>query len=109
MPRLKDVCRSVRSKNAGPYWVTVDLFFDGAENYRRYRDDPAIAAEAIATLYSVDAGQVRRHRIDSLNVVKISYPRGKPQGGALERDMHGGQQYVPLLEIVLGTNSAGRP
>ncbi|MEA2725650.1 MAG: hypothetical protein QOF70_125, partial [Acetobacteraceae bacterium] len=27
MPRLGDVCRHIRSKNAGPFWITVDLFF----------------------------------------------------------------------------------
>ena len=31
MPKLKDVCRYVRSKNAGPFWVTVDIFFDGED------------------------------------------------------------------------------
>ena len=35
MPRLKEVCRYVRSKNAGPFWMTVDLFFDSDENYAR--------------------------------------------------------------------------
>jgi hypothetical protein len=34
-------------------------------------------------------------------VVKISYPRARPQGGACERDMHGGQQYVRLLDVEL--------
>ncbi|MGH1560846.1 DUF4387 family protein [Caulobacter segnis] len=36
MTTVKDVCRHVRSKNAGPFWVTVDLFFDGEVNYARY-------------------------------------------------------------------------
>ena len=31
MPRLADVCRHVRSKNAGPFWITVDLFFRDAQ------------------------------------------------------------------------------
>jgi hypothetical protein len=34
-------------------------------------------------------------------VVKLSFPRLRPQGGAGERDMHGGQQYVPLLDLEL--------
>jgi hypothetical protein len=102
MPKLKDVCRYVRSKNAGPFWVTIDLFFDGAEAYERHRRDPAIGAEAVAALYGVDAALVKRFEVDDLQVVKLSYPRPQPQGGILERDMHGGQQYVPLLEAVLG-------
>jgi hypothetical protein len=39
-------------------------------------------------------------------VVKVSYPRPKPQGWQGERDMHGGQQYVSLLDLRLGGNAA---
>ena len=102
MPKVRDVCRYVRSKNAGPFWITVDLFFDGPATYSRHADDPAIGAEAVAVLFGADPTQVKRFKIDDLHVVKLSYPRTEPQGGAFERDMHGGQQYVPLLDIDLG-------
>ena len=102
MARLQDVCRYVRSKNAGPFWVTVDLFFDSAESYDRYHNHPAIGREAFAELYGVDPAKVKRFTVDSLRVVKISYPRATPQGGVLERDMHGGQQFVRLLKVNLG-------
>jgi hypothetical protein len=102
VPKLRDVCRYVRSKNAGPFWVTVDLFFDSAESYATYHDDPAISAAAIAAIYGVDAALVKRFAVKSLTMVKISYPRATPQGGVLERDMHAGQQFVPLLELQLG-------
>jgi Domain of unknown function (DUF4387) len=101
VPRLKDVCRYVRSKNAGPFWVTVDLFFDSTEYYAKYQDDPAITAKTIAAIYGVDATLVKRFAVKSLNMVKISYPRATPQGGVHERDMHSGQQFVPLLELQL--------
>ena len=104
MPRLADVCRYVRSKNAGPFWVTVDLFFDSADNYTQYHSDPAISAESIAAIYGVDAALVKRFEVKSLNMVKISYPRMTPQGGVHERDMHGGQQFVPLLGLQLRRN-----
>jgi hypothetical protein len=102
VPKLRDVCRYVRSKNAGPFWVTVDMFFDSAESYATYHDDPAISADVIAAIYGVDAALVKRFAVKSLNMVKISYPRATPQGGVLERDMHAGQQFVPLLELQLG-------
>ena len=104
MPRLKEVCRYVRSKNAGPFWVTVDLFFDSADHYAEYHDDPAISAENIAAIYGVDRALVKRFEVKSLNMVKISYPRTAPQGGVLERDMHSGQQFVPLLDLQLRRN-----
>ena len=40
----------------------------------------------------------------------MSYPRAEPQGGVLERDMHSGQQYVPLLDLELeGPEPAPEP
>ena len=102
MPKLKDVCRYIRSKNAGPFWVTIDIFFDTDEAYRRHRADPAISAPAVAELYGVAVDQVRRFEIDTLGAIKMSYPRLQPQGGVLERDMHSGQQFVPLLNLDLG-------
>jgi hypothetical protein len=105
MARLKDVCRYVRSKNAGPFWITLDLFFDGEAQYARFRDAPALSSEAVAQVYGVDPAHVRRYPVDSLQVLKISFPRRTPQGGAHERDMHGGQQYVRLLDIELGVDA----
>jgi hypothetical protein len=104
VPRLKDVCRYVRSKNAGPFWVTVDVFFDSAEIYAEYHDDPAISAPTIAAIYGVDPAHVKRFEVESLSMVKISYPRATPQGGVHERDMHSGQQFVPLLDLQLRRN-----
>lgn len=101
MVTLREVCHQVRSKNAGPFWVTIDVFFDGPESYARFKDAPALSAEAIGEAYGVDPTQVKRFAVDSLSVLKISYPRKSPQGGVVERDMHSGQQYVRLLDVLL--------
>jgi hypothetical protein len=101
MVTLREVCHQVRSKNAGPFWVTIDVFFDGPESYARYKDAPALSAEAIGEAYGADPTQVKRFAVDSLGVLKISYPRKSPQGGVVERDMHSGQQYVRLLDVLL--------
>lgn len=101
MPRLADICRNIRSKNAGPFWITVDLFFADAQAYARWVDTPALQADALAPLFGAASADVKRFQIPDLCVLKLSYPRQAPQGGALERDMHGGQQYVRLLDLVL--------
>jgi hypothetical protein len=107
VPKLRDVCSQVRSKNAGPFWITVDLFFADEAVYRRYRDDRAIGAGAFASLYGVDPASIRRFTVDRLNVVKVSYPRPSPQGGVVERDMHSGQQFADLLEVELSGDRTG--
>ena len=101
MPKVRDVCRHVRSKNAGPFWITLDLSFPDREAFERHAKSCAFQPDAVARLYDVEPGMVKVFLLPDLRVVKISYPRQRPQGGMLERDMHGGQQYVALLDIDL--------
>src|ERR1700687_4092949 len=98
MIRLRDVCRSVRSKNAGPFWVTVDLYFSSPENFDKYSSAAALGPETFAAAFGGDVAQVKRFPVSDFSVLKVSYPRPSPQGGVVERDMHSGQQYVRLLE-----------
>ena len=101
MATVSQVCRHVHSKNAGPYWVTFDLFFDGPENFARYGQSPALGPDLMRRLFGADPALVKRFSVPSLNVVKISYARATPQGGEVERDMHCGQQFVRLLAVQL--------
>ena len=101
MPKVSDVCRHVRSKNAGPFWITLDLSFEDQAAFDRYVGAPQLQPAAIGALYGVDAALVKHFPVPDLCVLKISYARSKPQGGSLERDMHGGQQYVRLLDVEL--------
>ena len=99
MAKLRDVCRHVRSKNAGPFWITIDIFFPDRETYLRYRDSATLGPAVFASLYGANPSLVRNSPVDPLNVIKISFPRTSPQGGIVERDMHSGQQFARLLGI----------
>ena|SRR5258706_9154050 len=101
MAKVNEVCRHVRSKNAGPFWVTVDFFFDSKKSFDRYSNSPALQGERIAGLCGTDGAHVRRIVVPELLMIKLTYPRRSPQGGITERDMHSGQQYVRFLELEL--------
>lgn len=101
MPKLNDVCRYVRSKAAGPFWVTVDLFFESPELFSANKDKPGLTAASIAERLHLRPETVKRIEVPDLAVIKFSYPRERAQGGVFERDMHGGQQFSPLLDIDL--------
>lgn len=101
MAKLREVCRHIRSKNAGPFWVTIDLFFDSTENYRRYKNSDVLGAGSFAALYGTDRTFIKRFLIDRSNTIKVSFVRVSAQGGIIERDMHSGQQYVRLLDLEL--------
>jgi hypothetical protein len=41
-----------------------------------------------------------------LRVVKVSFPRPVTQGSPFDRDMHAGQQHVPMLGLALGAEAS---
>lgn len=96
-PTFGDLALEVRSKNAGPFWVTVELFLRDEGGYALAAG--AVDADLVASLYDVRAEDVQIFRIPSLNVVKISFPRPVPQGGLRDRDIHAGQHHVPLASL----------
>ncbi|MCR6485117.1 DUF4387 domain-containing protein [Amycolatopsis sp. OK19-0408] len=98
---LADLALEVRSKNAGPFWVTMELFLRDGRAYRIAADEKFLDERVIAALYRVAADTVRIFRIPSLNVVKISFPRPVSQGSLRDRDVHAGQHHVPLAGLVV--------
>ncbi len=98
---LQDLATEVRSKNAGPFWVTIELFLRDAAAYAVAADPAYLNEEVIARLYGVPAGGVQLFHLPSLNVVKISFPRPVAQGSLRDRDIHAGQHHVPLAVLPL--------
>lgn len=98
---IADLAHEVRSKNAGPFWVTMELFMKDAAGYAIVADPAFLDERVVAELYQVDAETIQLFRIPTLNVVKISFPRYVVQGSLRDRDMHAGQHHVPLalLEV----------
>src|SRR5699024_2320162 len=99
MAKLKEVAKSIRSKNAGPFWMTIDIFSDKEPSYKRLKKSNNLTKEAIGKLYDVESKNIKIFHIDSLNSIKISFPKVPPQGYKYERDMHSGQQFVRMLSL----------
>lgn len=97
--RVADIALKVRSKNAGPFWVTVDIFCGTAEAFSRLS---RLQTGAIARLYGQPEQLLKRFDIADLNVIKISFPRPVVQGSRDDRDMHGAQWAHLLAEMELG-------
>ena len=96
MTQVSDIAHKVRSKNAGPFWVTVDIFCGDTAAYDRLRT--ALKTEAIAALYHQPSQSLKRFNIPDLNVIKFSFPRPVIQGHRTDRDMHGAAWAVLLAE-----------
>lgn len=100
-PRLRDLARVVRSKNAGPTLLTLDVFLRDDASFERACRSPALAAEAVARLYGVAASTLSRHDWPALRVIKFTLPRAVRAGSPGDGDVYGAQQHAPLLELQL--------
>ena len=100
MARLGDTVLKVRSKNAGPFWVTIDVFCGDAATFERVSGQ--LQTDAVARLFDQPTQSIKRFDMADLNVVKFSVPRPVVQGDRFDRDMHGAQWAVLLAEHELG-------
>jgi hypothetical protein len=94
MTTVADVATKVRSKNAGPFWLTIDIFCGSAEAYAQIVQ--GISTDRVAAVFNADTATLKRFDIADLNVVKFSLPRPQIQGSLHDRDMHGAG-WAPLL------------
>jgi hypothetical protein len=98
---LFDLCSLVRSKNAGPFMLTFDAMFSSVENYERAKRSRSFDAQMLARLYGVHADEISVVYHDSALALKISMPRPVFQSDPGDNDCYGGQQYVPLLDVLI--------
>ncbi|PIB26070.1 hypothetical protein BFP76_14005 [Amylibacter kogurei] len=100
MANLGSIVGKVRSKNAGPFWLTVDIFCETPDAYEQVVS--ALSTKTIADIFRIDEHVVKRFDLSDLNVVKFSLPRPEIQGSAADRDMHGASWAALIGEIDIG-------
>lgn len=98
---IADLAVLVRSKNAGPFWLTIDIMFDDAEKYRRVRDSDVVNRAAIAEMFRRDPADIIVVNHDAALAIKVSFPRPQSSGSKYDSDVYGGQQYAPLLSLAI--------
>ena len=99
MPKLWEVAKLIRSKNAGPFELTFDVIFDSRAAYERVRDAGAINAEWFARVYRLKPELVSVINYDAASAIKITIPRPTISGDVDDTDVFGGQQYGPLVDL----------
>ena len=100
MAKLDEIADKVRSKNAGPYWLTIDVFCGDEASYERVVR--GLSTLHVAKLFQVETQLIKRFELPDLNVVKFSLPRPYTQGAADDRDMHGASWAALLAETEIG-------
>jgi len=99
MSTVGDIAHKVRSKNAGPFWLTVDVFCGTRDAFARISQ--GLDSADVAAALQVDPAVLKRFDLANLNVVKFSAPRPAIQGTRADRDMHGASFAVLIAELPL--------
>jgi hypothetical protein len=96
---LSDYAALIRSKNAGPFVLTFDILFSDDASYQRVKNSGVLNAEMFARLYKTDSAHVRFFECDKARAFKFSIPHPTTQAALGCADLHGGQQFIPLLDV----------
>lgn len=100
MKKLIEYTKILRSKNAGPLYITFDLIFNDADSMRYV--EKRLTKEQISKAYGVAAEKIDIISYGVVNSIKITFPRKNISGSLEDCDIYGCQQHVPLSNIVIG-------
>lgn len=97
MKKLIDYTKILRSKNAGPLFITFDLIFHNNEDMRYIAE--RLTKEQIGIAYDVPVEQIDIIVYGTVNSIKITFPRKNISGSLNDTDIYGCQQHAPLANI----------
>jgi Domain of unknown function (DUF4387) len=97
--KLAELASLIRSKNAGPFVLTFDILFPDDESYLRAKRSGTLTVARFAELFRCQEKHVLFFACDNARAFKFSIPRPIVQGNLGDGDMHGGQQFIPLMDI----------
>jgi hypothetical protein len=97
--KLIDTARIIRSKNAGPTQLTIDILFDDAGTFERARTSNNLSPAAIAQCYGLAPEQVRIIPYPPAHALKVVMDRPVVAGTPGDRDVYGAQQHGPILDM----------
>jgi hypothetical protein len=97
---LMEIARIVRSKNSGPFEITLDVVFDDPSIYGKVKAAGVLTAENLAALYRLPRERILNCEFfDPALAFKATIARSVSSGSPAETDTYGGQQAAPLLGL----------
>ena len=97
---ILSAAKVVRSKNSGPYELTLDILFKDRAHFELFRRRNIVTKRKIAALYRRPVADILKIvYFEPSNALKITMRRPIPSGDAGETDIYGAQQHAPLLSL----------
>jgi hypothetical protein len=118
---LTDIAPIIRSKNSGPYEITLDVIFSSLPIYNIVKSEPLLSSATICCMYHLKEEEIIWCGFyDQALAWKCTIPRRRDpvvgegyigafaNGGFMESDVHASQQYAGLLGLELGEGVKGK-
>lgn len=97
---ITQLAEVIRSKNSGPYELTMDIIFKDQDAYELARKSGIFIKELFAGLYGVPVEKVVGIvEFEQARAIKVTIVRPVVSGGPGDGDVYGAQQHAPLLRI----------
>lgn len=98
---LGELAKLIRSKNAGPWMMTIDVMLPDAATFQMVVRSRALTPETLGPLLGIDPADIELYEYAPAHTVKISFPRAMPNGHPQDTDIFGGQQFAPLVKLTI--------
>ncbi len=96
--KLTDITDIIRSKNSGPYELTMDIMFKDFETFEKVLAAGVINPETVCALYGIQPEDIINIvAFKPAKAIKITIRRPICSGDLGETDVYGAQQHAPLL------------
>jgi hypothetical protein len=100
---LGEAASVLRSKNSGPFAVTLDVIFENPDIYCAVKNNGVLTRRLVADLYHLTIDEVSDViYFDRALGIKITIARRISSGSMFDTDVYGAQQAAPLSAIVIG-------
>jgi hypothetical protein len=98
---ILSVAKVIRSKNSGPFELTLDILFKRRKDYEYFKRKKIISARKIAALYKAKEEDVLGIvYFEPCDAIKVTLRRWTPSGTPGDSDIYGAQQHAPLLGLM---------
>jgi hypothetical protein len=92
MKKMQEKAEVFRSKNAGPFLITIDIMFDTKEEFDDAVKSGVINKKTVSERYELAEEKVDILVFPAALAVKILFPRKISSGAPCDRDVYGAQQ-----------------
>ena len=107
--KLSEIARTIRSKNAGIDKITLDVIFAERAGYDLVRRSGVLSRAAVCRIFGLPESPITDYvEFDPALAIKFTILRSVTSGNPGDADIFGSQQYGPLLDIAVPTETPGR-